>query len=159
MTAFILTQEELKSKLHYDPDTGIFNWKKNNKVAGYCQKNGYIQILISNKKYRAHRLAWLYVHGVEPDGDIDHINNDSSDNRLINLRVCTRQENIFNRRSHKNSLSGIKGVGFIATTKRWRARFKCNGKEKLIGIFDTKELAIQAYEKYAKEYQGEFYRG
>ena len=79
--------------LHYDPDTGVFTWRskpnrrvKIGTVAGWSNL-GYVTITVDTKYYQAHRLAWMYVYGVDP-GDmlVDH-NGDRSDNRLSNL-VC-----------------------------------------------------------------------
>jgi hypothetical protein len=77
-----LTQERLKHLLHYNPDTGVFTWvqraSKSVRVgnsAGSKNKSGYIDIRIDKSLHKAHRLAWLYIYGVCPNGKIDHINN------------------------------------------------------------------------------------
>lgn len=88
----MITQEELKEYLHYDPLTGDFNWTigkrglKVNSKAGSMNDQGYVIIRINNIRYRAHRLAWLYVYGHFPINEIDHINGVRSDNRIENLR-------------------------------------------------------------------------
>ena len=94
-----LNQEYLRKILTYDPESGHFKWNFNkgarNKspYAGTQTSYGYIKILIDQKQYFAHRLAWLYVHGHWPEGFIDHINGDKADNRLVNLREAKREEN------------------------------------------------------------------
>ena len=69
----MLTQAELKARLNYDPETGIFTWIKRirrkgshpNSIAGnLC--DGYIRIKVNGKLYRAHRLAFLYMTGSTP---------------------------------------------------------------------------------------------
>jgi len=92
--------------LTYDPYTGLFTWlvdaysnKVKGKIAGSI-KEGYINISIDRKLYRAHRLAWLYVNGVFPS-EIDHINRVKSDNRICNLREVSRSENCQNRSTSK----------------------------------------------------------
>jgi len=96
---------ELRSILSYNPHTGVFKWRENlsprarkGKVAGWLE-NGYRRIKIQNITYAAHRLVWLYQTGHLPDDDkeIDHINNDRDDNRLVNLREVTHAENQLNR--------------------------------------------------------------
>jgi len=77
----VLTQEDLREILRYEPDTGDFHWRvrgsgrRMNKPAGRIEKDkGYRQIGIKYKLYKAHRLAWLYVHGYFPENDIHHVN-------------------------------------------------------------------------------------
>jgi len=69
-----LTAERLRAVLSYNPNTGLFTWIKPSKfhprmqgqVAGSVGTGGYIHIRVDGKKYRAHRLAWLYVYGLPP---------------------------------------------------------------------------------------------
>ena len=94
----MITQEELKELLDYNPETGLFTWNvynniKNKTTAGTFN-DGYIQIKIKQKIYQAHRLAWLYVYGEWPKGQIDHINGIRDDNRIENLRDVTNRETL-----------------------------------------------------------------
>ena len=98
----MVTQDELKRCLDYNSETGVFIWKiKPNKkmlsgvVAG-ASINGYRRITYKGKTYGAHRLAWLYVHGVFPANLMDHINGDGLDNRIANLREANSFENAQN---------------------------------------------------------------
>lgn len=84
----IITQQFIKELLNYDPDTGIFTWvkskgtaKKGSLVGSVCNQRGkcYNTIMINGKSYYAHRLAWLYVYGMFPEEDTDHINGDGLD--------------------------------------------------------------------------------
>ncbi len=91
----ILTQQRLHELLHYDAETGFFT-KKRFAVGSY--QEGYLYICLDNKSYGAHRLAWLYRYGDIPKGlQIDHINGKRHDNRIVNLRAVTPQENLQNR--------------------------------------------------------------
>lgn len=93
--------------------------------------------------YRAHRLAWLYVHGVWPDV-IDHINGDPWDNRLVNLRDVPQHVNMQNmRHAQSNNRLGLQGVS--AWGKRFKARLNINGKAVKIGSFATAAEAHTAY--------------
>lgn len=153
----MITQNELKQCLKYDPITGKFTRTKTSRVSsdgtvGTVQKKGYRSIYVKNKAYAAHRLVWLYVHGCWPKDQIDHINGNRDDNRVENLREVTNSENTRNRRNPQGSNPYL-GV----TKKRWRsgfrwcARIMLNGKSKHIGYFKTAEAAKDAYLNMKKE--------
>jgi HNH endonuclease len=138
----MLTQEYLKSILHYCPETGVFTWKVNRsrnyvigKVAGCNHNMGYRTIKVQGEPYLAHRLAWLYVHGRFPK-ETDHINCNRSDNRLCNLREVTRSENCHNASLRKDSTTKIKGVRFIARNKKWQGQIRVNG-DTISKVFPT----------------------
>jgi hypothetical protein len=166
MTKQILTQEELKSQLHYDPDTGIFtrtktltNCCKIGDVAGSKLNNGYIIIRVLNKKYLAHRLAWLYMTGNFPSQTIDHINRIKDDNRLCNLRHADQSHNNLNVCKNVSNTSGYKGVNWNKNRKKWAVRCTVNGERIFLGYFDDVKLANIAYDDFAKKHHGEFYYG
>jgi len=158
-----LTQHELKSLLRYEPDTGNFirltkvsNRVNVGDVAGGIQNSGYISIKVSGKYYRAHRLAWLYTHGMWPNEMLDHINGDKADNRLCNLRECSRVQNGRNQKlSHVNT-SGFKGVCWHKASNKWMACIGINKKQKHLGLYYTAEDAAIAYDTAAREMYGEF---
>lgn len=145
-----LTPERLKELLNYDPGTGAFTWKqhrgvKAGKTAGSLAE-GYVLIRLDYKLQKAHRLAWLYVHGVLPSGDIDHINGDRADNRIANLRDVSRSVNLQNQRSaHPNNRHGRMGATFHSYSGLWRAGIQVDGKHVPLGYFKTAEEASQAY--------------
>jgi len=142
-----ITQKELKELLHYDPLTGIFTWastrrgRKVGNTAGYLNTIGYIIIQINGKKYKAHRLAWLYVHGYLPEF-IDHENHIRDNNWILNLQDATRIENGKNLSIYKNNSSGVTGVNWHKTTNKWRASIGINNKDKHLGLFTDKFEAI-----------------
>jgi len=131
----MITQSELKERFHYNPDTGIFARKKTDRrtikigsIVSTKNTGGYIIANIKGKIYSAHRLAWLYIYGVMPDGDIDHINGFRDDNRIKNLRCVTRLENCKNSAKQKNNTSGVSGVCFNKRNGLWYASVYKNGK-------------------------------
>lgn len=148
-----LTQDDLKARLNYDPDTGEFTWlviKGNiNKEgrAGTLGPDGYLQIKVNWRSYKAHRLAWLYIHGEFPEQYIDHINGDRTDNRISNLRQASMAENHQNRAINKSNTSGFIGVIFRKDMNKYQARIKVDRKEKYLGLYDTAELAFEAYKE------------
>ena len=150
-----LTQKYLQELLEYDQDTGIFRWKvrprygiKNGSIAGNCRGDGYICIQIKGKIYKAHRLAWLYVYGIWPSGNIDHINRNPCDNGIINLRDTNQQVNNYNRSFTKSNKLRAKGV--VKRGSRYQATIKYNGKQEYLGRFDSIEEAQDAYNKAYK---------
>lgn len=93
--------------------------------------------------------------------EVDHINGDGLDNRKSNLRLCTHQQNISNRKVNKNSKSGYKGVLLMVDKKRlkpWRSHITSKGIRTNIGMYATKEEAARAYNKKAVELFGSFAR-
>ena len=147
-----MTQDQLKKILSYDSETGLFHWKikPSKRFAAGMQAgtsvNGYIRIHTNGRQYGAHRLAWLYVYGVEPEHQIDHINGNPSDNRIVNLRQATALENMQNiRKPQKNNSHGNLGITYDPKKKLWRTRISINGIRKYIGKFKTQEQAAQAY--------------
>lgn len=147
-----LSQEKLKELLHYDPLSGVFTWKQqvnSNALAGSvagCQSGwGYWRIAICGRQYLAHRLAWLYVHGEMPSGEIDHINRNKTDNRIANLRSVSRSVNQQNNGLRADNKSGFVGVHWHSSKQRWRAVITLNGKKHRLGNFTTKEAAAEAY--------------
>lgn len=144
-----ISAERARELLCYDKDTGIFNWRvdRSNIKAGTeikCLSNGYVQIQINSKGYRAHRLAWLYTYGEWPKLFIDHINGDRSDNRISNLRDVSAQINSQNvRAASRGSEAGLLGV--TANKKRWSAGVIVDRKRIHLGTYDTPEQAHEAY--------------
>lgn len=147
----MLTYERLKEVLRYEPDTGLFYWKvstaqrvKVGQKAGGMDKYGYIVIVIDKVPYKAHRLAWLYVYGKWPVGDIDHIHGVRYDNRISQIRDVSRSANLYNQhRAKKNSLAGVLGVSKSGSS--FVARIGIGGKCKYLGTYKTADEAHSAY--------------
>ena len=162
----MITQQELKERLHYDLDTGIFTWltckqrsgKVPGDVAGGDNGNGYVVIKLNKYIYLAHRLAWLYVNGCWPREFIDHQNRVRSDNRYCNLREATRTENKRNQKIQSNNSTGFKGVCLKKSTGKFRALCGVDGKQHEIGLYDTAEEAHDAYVAFAKQHHKQFFR-
>jgi hypothetical protein len=154
----------LKLLLHYDPTTGVFTWRVKRKkvfagdVAGSIEANGYIRIGINGTRYLAHRIAWFYVHGEWPAGDVDHKDTIKTNNRIENLRPATRLQNQANKRKGKNNTSGFKGVSIEPATGKWRARIREGGRMINLGTFSTLEEAGNAYRDAAIALHGDYAR-
>ena len=153
-----ITQTLLKELLRYDSDSGVFIWLVNmgklrtaGKIAGTVTDQGYITITIGGKKLKAHRLAWLYVHGVMPK-QIDHVDRNPLNNRLSNLRLATYQQNSANAKWR----SAYKGVRRNKGGNRWEARIKVDQHEYFLGSYTTEEEAAKRYNEAARHYFGEY---
>lgn len=138
--------------ISYDQATGLFRWIVGRpgcaagSVAGSLARTGYVVIKIGRKHVRAHRLAWFKAHGCWPEGEIDHINGNRSDNRFSNLRVVDRAGNSQNRRSaHRDSSHGFMGATWNKQHKRWQAKIVARKVRHHLGYFDTAEAAHAAY--------------
>lgn len=148
-----LTVDRLREVLIYDQHAGVFKWslKTNRKVvvganAGSVTRHGYVAIRIDGTRFAAHRLAFLYVTGKWPDGEIDHINGVRSDNRWINLRACSSAENRQNQRAaHAGSSSGLLGVSWNSRLQKWVAQIAVDGRRRHLGCFDDASKARNAY--------------
>lgn len=154
----LLTADRLKELLLYDQETGVFTWRtgrgvttKHGDVAGSIASHGYRLITVDGKRYRAHRLAWLYVHGAWPEEEVDHINQKKDDNRIANLRHATHWENSQNRPMQANNKSGYRGVSKRKGRERWVAKIYTRGKCRLLGEFSSPEQANAAYQAAARE--------
>jgi hypothetical protein len=154
----MITQEELKESLDYNPETGLFTWKikprlrsEAGDIAG-TYALGYISICYRQKFYRAHRLAWLYIYGEWPENQIDHINRIRDDNRICNLRLSTNSENGQNKiKANKNNSSGLLGVFIDKRDNRIYSKITIGKKIIHLGCFKSKEKAHEAYVKAKKE--------
>ena len=148
--------EYLKKTYSYDPATGDLVHKRLNRKMENKNKNGYILYYPNSGSKLAHRAVWAIHYGKWPEGEIDHINLDRSDNRISNLRIASRSENMANQKKHKKWAkihSQYKGVYWNGFRSIWMAR--CAGKT--LGYFKIEEEAKAAYDEYAKNRFGVFY--
>lgn len=161
---------EIMAWLHYNPATGAFTWMQEPTIApqykftaaGGLRASGYTYIAFNDYGLlAAHRLAWVYVHGDIPEGmEVDHIDNDPSNNRISNLRLATSSQQKMNKRVQSNNRSGLKGAYYHAAHKgkKWRSQIKVGDKLIFLGYYHTAEEAHTAYAAAALEHFGEFAR-
>jgi hypothetical protein len=164
------TQAHLHEWFVYDPETGIFIWKKVHhtnakllgRAAGTRRKNNYIFVGVPGfGQLGAHRLAWIYMHGLTIGGaEIDHIDGNPSNNAIANLRLATSSEQKRNKKVQSNNRCGLKGAFYHACRpgKKWRSQIKVGDRLIFLGYFNTAEEAHAAYGVAAAEHFGEFAR-
>lgn len=147
-----LTAERLRELFHYAPETGVFtrllrtsNSVRIGDVAGCRNVYGYWQINCCGKIRPAHRLAWLYVHGVWPKEQVDHIDGDRANNRIDNLREATSAENKQNTRRPRsdNRSSGLLGVSKEGI--KWHAKIQVKNRTIHLGYFESANEAHAEY--------------
>jgi hypothetical protein len=147
-----MNSERLKSVVRYDPDAGLFVWLVSNNISykigdvcGTYRKDGYIHIKTDGRSYLAHRLAWLYVYGNWPTGQIDHIDGMRHNNRLANLRDVSQSVNLHNQKKARvDSKSGHLGVYWNNSDRKWMAQITSNGSQRCLGYFSDITDAIAA---------------
>jgi hypothetical protein len=151
MTAQILTEDELRLILDYDPETGVFTNRvtrnpraKQGAPAGATTSEGYTAFQINGKKMYAHRAAWLYMTGKWPVKFIDHINRNRNDNRFVNLREATACLNSQNTDKHTRNTSGHKGVTWNKKRNCWQVQMRANNKVYYVGSYTLLSDAVQA---------------
>lgn len=154
-----LTREQVRDVLTYDLLSGVFTWKLDMRpgvlagdVAGCLSKStGYWVIRLYGKLYLAHRLAFVYVLGRAPV-QVDHENRHKLDNKWLNLRAATNVINSQNRSLLSTNTSGTVGVTWNKKLCTWQAQIGLRGKNKYLGIFSSKQDAIDAREAANVEY-------
>ena len=138
----------------------VYNSKTNYFSYGYvkkgCKPYYCLDICSQGKKktHKIHRLMSIFLGQPDSEQDcIDHIDGNSLNNNINNLRWCTLQQNCFNSQRWKNKTLP-KGVGINGN--RYRSRIRYNGKLINIGYFKTIDEASQAYQNKASELFGEY---
>jgi hypothetical protein len=146
--------------MRYEPTTGEFTWivkRKRVPTTGATPPptagSAYRRIGIDGVIYKAHRLAFLYMTGEWPTGQVDHKDGDGSNNRWENLRDVTAAVNAQNkRRAQANSATGLLGVSFDKWSGRFAARIDVGGKGVNLGRFDDPKAAHEAYIAAKREF-------
>jgi hypothetical protein len=170
----------IRECLDYDPASGVFTWRErpiehfvsprgwwqwNGKHAGRLagarsRIDGHIcwDIRLAGHLWKAHRLAWLLVHGDDPVMGIDHADGDPLNNRIANLRLATQSQQRFNARGRYVSHTGVKGVTRNGRSNGYDARITIEGKTTYLGHFATIEEAAEVRRKAAIALHGAFIR-
>lgn len=174
-----LTAEEVRRRFRYVKSTGLFIRKVPvmggfkgsavqcpvGSVAGSLHKDGYVYIGINRRLYLAHRLAVLWVTGEWPDEEVDHKNGVRSDNRWLNLRQSSVQQNRMNTLGQMRRKGPYPGVYEVnrASGRHYVAQIKVNGEVLYLGSrrseIAARQLRIAAERRHFGEFAGSLSRG
>ena len=113
-------------------------------------RKGYIRARVNNKAYLVHRLIWKLIYGSEPSSEIDHINGVRHDNRLDNLRLSSKKDNMSNITKPYKSKTGIKGITKIKNNI-FKVLYYVDGKMTYFGTYKNLKEATDASRKACKE--------
>lgn len=160
--------EYVFSRLRVDVEAGIATWidatkhhrNLNGRNAGSARNGGrnkkYWHIKIDGVAYKRSHLVFLAAYGRWPELHIDHIDGDSLNDKLSNLREATQTQNAWNHKTRSKKSSLPMGVRTVASSGRYQARIACNKKMIHLGAFDTPEQASAVYQQKRKELFGEY---
>lgn len=156
----MITQDRIKTLVVYMPETGLMYWREREGMKAWNKRfsgkkvganiHGYIRAPFDGVFHPIHRMAWLYVYGVYPEGEIDHINGEKSDNRITNLRDVSHACNGRNQKKSKSNTSGFMGVS--KSHGKWIAFITVNRERIWLGRFRDKSDAVKARREAEKEY-------
>ena len=167
----MITQEELKQILHYDPDTGKWTWliskrgyrgiSVGDEAGNASHERGYRSICIDGVRYPSTHLANLYMTGEWPENTMDHEDNDPTNDAWSNLRPADASQQQWNQRTPRNNTSGVKGVSYIdgqSGNKKWRGSICMRGK-RIFRHFYTFDEAVAWRKTAEQQHHGEFTNG
>jgi hypothetical protein len=157
--------EMLQQIFTCDPASGVIFWKIPRRgvmpgdVAGHiCKSTGYTKIMFAQRSFRAHRILWALTYGSWPEVDVDHINGNRSDNRIANLRLASRAENIRNMKTRTKKKCALKGATpYKGRADKFVAQIRIDGKQRKLGVFPTEREAHDAYCEVAVKAFGRFF--
>jgi hypothetical protein len=155
------TVAELRSIWAYNPETGVFTWKKRGRGRQHGKRAGafdgrYYVLEYLGIKILAHRAAWAMYYGQWPKSRLDHRDRNTQHNWISNLREATHAQNMVNKPANKHSKTGEKGVYRDKRDGRFYPYIDFEGKRKGLGGYDTLAEAVTARRAAEEAHYGEF---
>lgn len=157
----MLTKSQVSKYLAADFVEGTLSWVYHDqrpdlvgKVAG-CVNNGYRRLSVCGIEVYAYQVIWLMFYGEWPAFTIDHIDMDTLNDSIFNLRIASKAQNTANSVMNRLNTSGLRGVSFCRSTGKWRASIQIDGISKNLGRYSTPEEAHSVYLAAATKARGE----
>jgi len=143
-----------RDKFSSDFTHKMWNAQFSGKALSATGKDGYIKINACGLNMPAHRAVWVFANGSIPaELSIDHINHLRHDNRIVNLRLVTGEQNQRNQSMHSRNTSGVNGVQLDRRSGKWRATITHDGRQISLGLFNSVDAAAAAREKANQEFR------
>ena len=152
-----MTFTEVLESITYHPESGVFTNKFGRRIGSYTRKYG--RLFVGGKQLTLSRLAVFKMKGKWPDGEVDHIDRDTHNDKWNNLRECSHLENMRNQGVRRNNKTGFRGVvrSSYKGTERYNALSTETGVGRVfLGQFRTPEEAAKAYDDFVKANHGAF---
>ena len=155
-----ITQEFLHQRFEYIDGCLFYKTRPARRIhvgdkAGCVNSCGYLNVEINHKCYGIHRLIFMMFNGYLPE-EIDHIDGNTLNNKIENLREANRQENCLNRKKRSNNTSGVKGVYWHKKCNKWQVSLSVNKKLRYFGLFKDFDLAVTKANELRSKHHGEF---
>lgn len=126
-------------------------------IARHKRKNQYWYVSVNYAQVLVHRIVYYLHHKINIDEYmIDHIDQDSTNNNIDNLRIANHQQQQCNKKGKQNSTSKYKGVSWCKVLSKWKASICVNCKRMHIGYYETEKEAALAYNKKANQLHSSF---
>ncbi len=153
-----ITQKQIEELFYYENGFLYWNTSKPGVTRGSQAGNGqhrkYLQVMVNRKVYLVHRLIAILHYG-DGIGIVDHIDGNTRNNKIENLRIVSHEQNSWNARKSKRNKTGVKGVSFIKREQKYQATIRIKGKNKNLGQFCSLEEAEQAVKAMRIQLHGE----
>jgi hypothetical protein len=158
------TPPEVRDYFTFDADSGVLTRIRSDQsdkfqprpLGGNVGDGQYVTVMFKGRVLQGHRVAWFLHYGTDADGFIDHINGVRTDNRIINLRSVTHQQNCLN--SRPKTAGRLKGAQFSTARGVYQSSIRVGARRVFLGNFSTEVEAHEAYVAAAVKYHGEFAR-
>jgi len=125
------------------------------KEVGHEAGYGYRRVSINGVRYLVHRIIYFMHHGSEPEV-VDHIDRDTTNNSIENLRAATKAENAYNCGVRVDNSSGFRNVTWHGQKLKWQVMLMQGGKRKSYGLYHDIEEAANVAATARKDTYGDF---